>query len=102
MNGYFCKMKFVAKLLLVLFVAFLSAPTIVKLIEKNTDVSLFYNFSDEEFHKDYKEIKADLSQEFAFRFNYVPLIEKANIISKNLSKHDIVTSVIFSPPPELI
>ncbi len=95
-------MKFVARIVLFLFVAFLSAPTLIALIEKDTDTSLCYSFNEEELQKDMKEIKADLSQEFSFRFNYVPLIEKVNIISKNLSKHDIVTSVIFSPPPELI
>lgn len=95
-------MKFVARIVLFLFVAFLSAPTLIALIEKDTDTSLCYSFNEEELQKDMKEIKADLNQELAFRFNYVPLIEKTNIISKNLSKHDIVTSVIFSPPPELI
>jgi hypothetical protein len=95
-------MKFLAKLLLVLFVAFLSAPTIVKLIEKNTDVSLFYDFSDEELHKDYKEIKANLSYEYEFVFVDLSNTTSTIIISKNLSRHDNVSEEIFSPPPELV
>ena len=95
-------MKFVAKLLLVLFLAFLSAPTIVKLIEKNTDISLFYDFSDEELHKDYKEIKANLSYEYEFVFVDLSNITSTIIISENLSRHDNVSEEIFSPPPELV
>ena len=102
MNGYFCNMKFVARLLLVLFVAFLSAPTIVKLIEKNTDISLFYSFSEEELHKDYKEIKADLSHEYEFVFVNLSNTTSTKIISENLSSHDNVSEEIFSPPPELV
>lgn len=95
-------MKFVARIVLFLFVAFLSAPTLIALIEKDTDTSLCYSFNEEELQKDMKEIKADLSQEFVISFNYVPLFKKAKIISENLSKHDNFASVIFSPPPELI
>lgn len=95
-------MRFVARILLVLFVAFLSTPTIVKLIEKNTDLSVFYSFSEEEIHKDYKEIKANLNQEFEFTFVNLSNITSSKIISENLSKHDNVFEEIFSPPPELI
>ena len=94
-------MRFVARILLVLFVAFLSTPTIVKLIEKNTDISVFYSFSEEEIHKDYKEIKANLNQEFEFTFVNLSNITSSKIISENLSKHDNVFEEIFSPPPEL-
>jgi hypothetical protein len=95
-------MKFVTRIVLFLFLAFLSAPTLIALIAKDTDTSLCYSLNEEELQKDMKEIKADLIQEFAFNFNYVPLIEKTKIISENLSKHDNVASVIFSPPPELV
>ena len=61
-------MKFIARFILFIFVAFLSTPTIVTLIEKNTDISLFYSFSEEEINKDLKEIKADLKQQFDYPF----------------------------------
>jgi MinD-like ATPase involved in chromosome partitioning or flagellar assembly len=95
-------MKLVARLLLVLFVAFLSTPTIVKLIEKDTDISSFYSFSEEELHKDYKEIKADLSHEYEFVFVDLSSNISVKIISENLSRHDNVSEEIFSPPPELV
>lgn len=102
MKSYFCDMKLIARFILFIFVAFLSTPTIVTLIEKNTDVSMFYNFAEEENHKDIKQIKADLSLGFDY-----PLIELRNnrdskITSKNLLRHDNIAEEIFIPPPELV
>ncbi|WP_298121258.1 hypothetical protein [Flavobacterium sp.] len=95
-------MKSVARILVVLFIAFLSTPTVVSLIEKNTDVSIFYSFSEEEIHKDLKEIKAELKQQFDYPFMDLKIKLNSKIISENLSHHDNVTSSIFSPPPELV
>ena len=94
-------MKFCASLLLILFVAFLSTPTVVTLIQKNVDTSLFYSFAEEEIHKELKEVKAEVKQHFDYPFLELKII-KATIISENLSRHDNVASEIFSPPPELI
>lgn len=102
MKSYFCTMKILTKLLLVLFVTFLSTPTIVTLIERNTDVSLFYNFSEEEIHKEVKVIKADLKQSFDFTFLDCKILQNSKIISENLSRHDKISEEIFSPPPEFI
>lgn len=94
-------MKLIARFILFIFVAFLSTPTIVTLIEKNTDVSMFYNFAEEENHNDIKEIKANLNLVFDY-----PLIDAAKntdskIISKNSLRHIKITEEIFIPPPEL-
>ena len=86
---------------MVLFIAFLSTPTIVTLIEENTDVSFFYNFSEEEIHQDLKVIKAVLKQNNNLSFLKTKNNLKLKIISKNESRHDNVTEEIFSPPPEL-
>jgi hypothetical protein len=90
------------KLVLVLFITFLSTPTIVMLIEKNSDVSIFYTFSEEEIHKDLKLIKADLRHNCEFVFTDLSKITSSKIVSKNVSKHDNVVDEIFSPPPELL
>jgi hypothetical protein len=95
-------MKSVARILMVFFIAFLSTPTVVSLIEKNTDVSLFYNFAEEEIYKDLSEIKIDLKQQFEYPCKNLNIKLNSKIISENLSHHDNVTSSIFSPPPELI
>ena len=95
-------MKSVARILMVLFIAFLSTPTIVTLIEKNTDISMFYSFSEEEIHKDFKDIKADIKQHFDYPFIEFKVTTNSKIISENLSRHDNVFEEIFSPPPELV
>lgn len=93
-------MKHLAQIVLVLFVAFLSTPTIVSLIEKKTDVSIFYSLTEEEIHKELKEVKAEIKS-YDYPITTIAL-KKSRIVSENLSKHDNVSSVIFSPPPEFI
>lgn len=88
------------------FITFLSMPTIVALIEKKSDVSLGYSISDEEETlkeiKELKEIKATNKQNFNIKFFENKINPDSKIISENLSRHDNVTSTIFSPPPELV
>ncbi len=95
-------MKIFSSLLLLFFISFLSAPTIVTLIEKNTDISVFYIFSEEDMHKDLKEIKANIKEEADFAIYYWYPCKKSKIIFENLSKHDNVFATIFSPPPEFV
>lgn len=103
MKGYFCNMKLIARLILFIFVAFLTTPTIVTLIEKNTDVSMFYSFTEEEEnHKNLKEIKADLHTPFDYPIVEVAANKNPKIISENLTRHDHIAEEIFIPPPELI
>ncbi|MBF6641994.1 hypothetical protein IVB69_10925 [Flavobacterium sp. J49] len=94
-------MKFIAGFILVIFVTFLSTPTVVTLIKKSADMSVFYSFAEEEIHKDIKEIKA-LKQCFDYPFTESELNPDSKIISENLSRHDNVSEEIFSPPPELV
>lgn len=94
-------MKVFARLLILVFVLFLSTPTIVTLIKKNTDTSIFYSFAEEEIHKELKEVKAEIKQQFDYPFLDLK-IKKTTIISENLSRHDNVAAEIFSPPPELV
>jgi len=93
-------MKFTVKIIIFVFFIFLSTPTIVSLIEKNTDISFFYSAAElEEMHKDVKsEFKFD-SISFVF-FNQQKL--SSLILSDNLSKHNNIATSIFIPPPDLI
>ncbi len=82
------------------FFIVLSTPTILSLIEKNTDVSFFYSSAElVDMHKDVKfEIKYD-----TFSFSFFTLPKKSSIVlSENLSKHDNISSSIFIPPPDLV
>ena len=95
-------MKFTASIILILFVTFLSTPTVVSLIQKSSDISMFFSFAEEEIHKELKEVKAEIKQSFDYPFSDTTIKENLTIISENLSKHDNVSEEIFSPPPELI
>ena len=80
-----------------MFVTFLSTPTVVSMITKGTDVSVFYSFAEEEVHK---EVKAEIK---SYDYPIVVLTpKKSMIIYENLSKHDNVSDEIFSPPPEFV
>jgi hypothetical protein len=87
-----------AQLLLFVFTSFLITPTIVSVFEKNSDVSEFYSYSDQE--KVNKEIEAV----FSFDIEYVPndfsFLNSSLIHFEYLSKHDKIFSKIFIPPPE--
>jgi hypothetical protein len=94
-------MKTAVKLVLLMFILFLSTPTIVSMIEKNCDTSVFFSMTEEELvHKEIKEVKADLRLPH-FELVLASSSAAAIIISKNKLKHDNVTSSIFSPPPNV-
>ena len=93
-------MKFVVKLLIVFFLTFLSAPTIVSLMEKNSDISFFYDNSEtEEFQKELKTEFIFVSYAFIV-FN--PQKKSCKILSENLCKHDDISKKIVIPPPDTI
>jgi hypothetical protein len=93
-------MKTAAKLLLFLFVTFLSMPTIVGVIEKSCDTSVFYTMTEEEeTHKDLKVVFSDLHH---YELPDISASASSLIISENLSRHGNVAAAIFIPPPELV
>lgn len=95
-------MKWIVKIVLVIFIAFIAMPTIVSFIEKSNNKTCFYNVTEEDVNE--KEI--DIKAYFVFQDDFKPsyfLVKKSNVIlSKNLSKHDNIAATIFIPPPELI
>jgi hypothetical protein len=90
-------MRTVTHLLLILFVSFLAAPTIVSVINKSCDTSYFYSISEEELtHKAVKEFKMQITNDNSFKLVTLSL---SIITSENQLKHDNITPSIFSPPP---
>ena len=93
-------MKLATQILLFVFITFLITPTIISVIKKNADTSVFYSFSEEE--KAHKEVKVVLN----FDVVNIPVnfsnLNSGLIHSENLSKHDKIASKIFIPPPEKI
>ncbi|AWI27305.1 hypothetical protein [Flavobacterium pallidum] len=85
--------------MIIIFLTFLATPTIVSLIKKSSDTSVFFNMSEEELvHKEVKELKAELK---IFHYDFFNFEKHTSglIISENQSRHDNVTPSIFSPPP---
>lgn len=79
-----------------MFVSFLATPTIVSVINKSCDTSFFYSVSEEELsHKAVKEHKLQLHTGYIFKLQKL----STEIISENMLKHDNITFIIFSPPP---
>ncbi|WP_417351618.1 hypothetical protein [Flavobacterium alkalisoli] len=93
-------MKFLVKIVLFLFITFLSAPTIISLMEDDdADISMVYSLNEEEIHKEIKEIKA--GPQIELELPLVILEKKSKVInSKNLLRHTNAFGDIFSPPPE--
>ena len=93
-------MKIIVRLLLVFFLTFLSAPTIVSLLEKKGDVSFCYDNSETD------EFQKDLKSEFVLEsFTYIFLKSQKKsiaILSENLSKHDNISKKIVITPPDTI
>jgi hypothetical protein len=94
-------MKFFASIVLLLFVFFLAAPTIVACIEKEKDnTSLCSNTSS------FEELKHDIKYYTFHSFLEISFLgsKKASclIIFENLSKHDSNYASIFIPPPNRI
>lgn len=92
-------MKWAVKLLLFIFVVFLSTPTIISVLKKSTDMSCFYNLSEEELT--HKEVKAEFKFEPVLMAFVTPSQTSGLIQSENLSKHDNIFAAIFIPPPDL-
>jgi len=93
-------MKIIAQILLFVFTTFLVTPTIVSVIKKNADMSVFYSFSEEE--KTNKEIKAVFNSDVMIAPLNLSRLNSGLIHSENLSKHDKISSKIFIPPPEQV
>lgn len=100
---YFCgTVKTAVRIALLLFVAFLSTPTVVSLIERENDTSYFFSMNEEEqlSIKEIKEVKAELTLSV---FQFIPEAKGTSdpIVSEFRLKHDNVTPSIFSPPPNV-
>jgi hypothetical protein len=86
--------------MLFVFLVFISTPTIIWLVDENSEISLVDDLTEE------KEAIKDLKIEF--NFTETISINKINfkkittlIISKCKFKHEMISSKIFIPPPEL-
>jgi hypothetical protein len=94
-------MKLVARILLFIFIAFLSTPTIVELIKKSNDAAISISISEEE--KSHKEIKAAVYIDtFDHELTLPVFTESKIIVLGNIVKLDNISPSIFAPPPNFV
>lgn len=96
-------MKSLVNVFLFIFIAFLSTPSLVGLIDKKADTSCFYTMcEEEENHISFNEIKS------VPLFSYAPIsFVQSDVIELNvLVEHDLsftnLAHQIFSPPPNIL
>lgn len=97
-------MKVFAKIALLIFFLFLSLPTVVSIINKDTDVSMCYNMTEEELLlKSFNEIKAHLPLEILCPYVQDEIVFIKQTIPAHLEKkHNHLVEDIFLPPPEMV
>jgi len=94
-------MKIIVSIVLFLFLSFLAAPTIVSLLQDDTDMSMVYSVTEEEIQKEIKEVKAAPYTEQRLTL-FIPTKKTPIIHSANSEDHDNVSRDICSPPPEQV
>lgn len=96
-------MKIFASIVLLFFVLFLAAPTIVACLEKDSDTASIYGNSN---NSSFEELKHDIKYYTFNAFVEIPFLKLKKvsglILFENLSKHDLISASIFIPPPNTI
>ncbi|RZJ67566.1 MAG: hypothetical protein EOO50_04580 [Flavobacterium sp.] len=93
-------MRALVRLVLLVFVFFLSTPTIVSVIKKSCPTASFYNMSEEELA--HKEVKAELNCHFAYEFPMIEQVLKQDSPLHPELNYDPLAARIFVPPPEQV
>ncbi|NUY79427.1 hypothetical protein HUK80_00850 [Flavobacterium sp. MAH-1] len=97
---YFCDMRAIVRLVLLMFVFFLSTPTIVSVIKKSCDTSCIFNMSEEELA--HKEVKAELKCYFPYHLPVAVEETIQPVAAKPIDMVDSFSARILIPPPELV
>lgn len=96
-------MKFLVNIVLLMFITFLSTPTLIGMLDKEVDTSCFYSLAEEEENiVSFNEIKSIPSTHYAI----VDFEIEENTSSSISKQHNFVffnlAHQIFSPPPNKI
>ena len=94
--------KVIAQFLLVIFIGFIIAPSVVSLIDSDVDISYFMNITEEEIKelKTSKEGKVNIDElsKLYTSFFSINFLNKTSFFIKGYSK---VYLNLLSPPPKL-
>ncbi len=93
-------MKFLSIVFTLFFVAFLAAPTVVGMIDNETDTSYFFNVSEEEEnHTTYSLIESVQTSNVSIFNFFIDKLLKVDILIDVDMNFDNLAHQIFSPPP---
>lgn len=89
-------------IVMLLFALFLATPTVITLIEKNSDTSYFFTLTEEEQNalQEIKEVKAEFKMP-VFHFDFATVDLQSTRFAELQLRHDAVTPSIFAPPPNV-
>lgn len=90
-----------AYILVFIFVSFLTAPTIVVLIDNHTDISFVYSTTEEEQAKNNISTEYVINETKANQLSIELLRKKSLIIDKERHNTQSLYPDVTSPPPEL-
>lgn len=94
-------MKISVTIVLFIFLSFLSLPTIIGVLNSDTDISMVYSMSEEEESHKTISIKEAIKTKKEVFFICYELTPTKKIVSENHIQHDDVLEEIFSPPPNV-
>ena len=95
-------MKLLTKIVLGIFIIFLATPTIVSVVDKDIDISYFFNLSEEESHSAFNEIKsipAIYSIPLVIDFEGIQKVKFSTFKDRKVNS---IKPKVFLPPPELV
>lgn len=96
-------MKILIKIVLFIFITFLSTPTLVGMADDKIDISCFYNLAEEEeTNPTIQEVKIISFLSYHFYHLYYVSALTFNVNLHHLLQYDNLAHKIFSPPPNLL
>lgn len=96
-------MKLIVKIVLVLFLSFITLPTIVGIVDKGADISYFFNTTEEEENiSSFNEIKMVYENESILANFFFESSFKKEFVLLDEQLECKFSFTIVLPPPELI
>jgi uncharacterized protein YpmS len=95
--------RLVSNFFLFIFTVFIAAPTVISVVEKSYDISIFFNVNEEEnkVNETVKLFEVKLNENDKFHFAFLD-IEKEKTYASYLKTYAPSTIEYISPPPEFI
>lgn len=95
-------MRYKVALFLIVFVSFLSMPTIVSLIEKKSDISVLLSVDDEEVEKEALDLYVTSDFQYFYDVQYLVCNCSIQKFSNQRTNLDSISLDKVIPPPKMV